>query len=688
MRFSHDWLRDYVDLPDDPPGIGRRLTSVGLPLEAIEGAPGTPGGVVYDLDVFSNRPDCMNHLGVARELAAIYGVPLRRPASRLVAQGPKTSEHVAIEIAAPALCRRYAARGVLGVRVGPSPTWLKERLERLGHRSINNVVDATNFVLWEIGQPLHPFDLDRVAERRIVVRPARTGEALVTLDGVVRRLTSEVLVIADPRSVLALAGIMGGQSSEIRAETTNVLLESAWFDPVTVRRGAKGLGMHTDASHRFERGADPAAVLPALDRAAALIAEIAGGRVTDPALDVRTGPEQPRRVSMRPGRAAALLDHDPGRARMREILERLEFRVEADTPESLAAIVPSFRHDVEREVDLIEEVARHAGYDVIPSRLPAVEDAASGRPRRLQRLDAARRALLQAGYSEAVNFDLAEADESRAFEPEARPLAIENPLQSQAASLRTTLLPGLLRNVAHNLNRGLQAVRLFEVGSVFHPGPQGPVERARAAAVVAGLSPGSHWSAGRRDADLFDARGAAEALLDAMGDSRLRFASDRIAPGAALAGPAIERDGRACGRVGEIDPAVLRRYEIDRPVFAFELDLQAWLEAPAASRTFRPLPRVPSVRRDLALVVPDGMTIDRLEEAMRRASPLPIAAIEVFDRYRGKGVPPDHASVALQLIFQDPERTLEAETVQKAIEAIVAEAERQGARLRGTARES
>ncbi len=684
MRFSHDWLRDYVDLPDDPDGIGRRLTSVGLPLEAIEGAPGAPGGVVYDLDVFSNRPDCMNHLGVARELAAIYGVPLRRPAPGLKAAGPKTADHVAIEIADPERCRRYAARCVLGVRVGPSPAWLRERLERLGHRSINNVVDATNFVLWEQGQPLHPFDLDRVAEHRIVVRPARAGEALVTLDGVVRRLSPEVLVIADPRSALALAGIMGGQSSEIREGTTNVLLESAWFDPVTVRRGAKGLGMHTDASHRFERGADPEAILPALDRAAALIAELAGGKVTDPPLDVRSGDETARRISLRPARAAALLDHDPGRARMREILERLEFRVEADTSGSIVAVVPSFRRDIEREVDLIEEVARHAGYDAIPSRLPAVVNAEGGRPPRLQRLDAARRALLQDGFTEAVNFDLAEAEESRLFEPEVRPLAIENPLQSQAASLRTTLLPGLLRNVAHNLNRGLQAVRLFEVGSVFHPGP---LERVRAAAVVAGLSPASHWSTGWREADLFDARGAAEALLDAMGDSRLRFASDRIAPGAALAGPAIEADGRACGRVGEVDPSVLRRFDIDRPVFAFEMDLQAWLDAPAASRTFRPLPRVPSVRRDLALVVPDRMTIDQLEDAMRRASPLPVAAIEVFDRYRGKGVPPGHASVALQLVFQ-AERTLEAEAVQKAIEAIVAEAERQGARLRGTARES
>jgi phenylalanyl-tRNA synthetase beta chain len=685
MRFSHAWLADYVDLPADPREIGRRLTAAGLPLEGLEGEPAEPGGVVYDLDVVSNRPDCMNHLGVARELAVIHGVPLRRPASGLKAEGPATSEHVSVEIEAPDLCRRYAARCVLGVRVGPSPAWLKDRLERLGHRSINNVVDATNFVLWEIGQPLHPFDLDRVADRRIVVRRARPGEALVTLDGVARRLGPEVPVIADARGAVALAGIMGGQSSEIRDRTENVLLESAWFDPVAVRRAAKGLGMHTDASHRFERGADPSAILPALDRAAALIARIAGGRVTDPPVDVHPRPEGPRRASMRPARAQALLGHDPGWERMRGILERLEFKVESASPERIEVIVPSFRRDIEREVDLIEEVARHAGYDAIPSRLPAVDPAESGRPRRLQRLDAARRALLQAGYSEAVNFDLAVAEECLAFEPDERPLAIENPLQSQAASLRTSLLPGLLRNVAHNLNRGLPSVMLFEVGSVFRRGPGGPIELPRAGAVLAGRSPAPHWSAGRREADLFDVRGAVESLAAALGTSRLRFASDRIAPGAALAGPAIEAEGRALGRVGEIDPALLARFEIDRRVFAFEIDLGPWLEAPAAGRTFRPLPRVPAVRRDLALLVPDDMTIDRLEEAMRRASPLPIAGIEVFDRYRGKGVPPGHASVALQLVFQDPERTLAAEAVQKAIEAIVAEAERQGARLRGSA---
>ena len=683
MKFSHAWLREYVDLPDDAREVGRRLTSAGLPLEGIEGSEASPDGLVYDFDIFGNRPDCMNHVGLAREIAALYDRPLRRPAPGLERGGPPTSGHVTVEIEAPTLCRRYAARCVLGVRVGPSPDWLRQRLERLGHRSINNVVDATNFVLWEQGQPLHPFDLDRVDERRIVVRSARAGESLVTLDGVTRRLSPQVLVIADPRRPVGLAGIMGGQSSEIRDVTQNVLLESAWFDPVTVRRGAKSLGMHTDASHRFERGVDPEGVLPALDRAAALIAAIAGGKVSDPPIDLHPEPEAPRTVALRPRRAAALLGCDPGRGRMRSILERLEFGIAAETEDRLVVRVPSFRRDIEREVDLIEEVARHSDYDAIPSLLPRLDPAEHGRPGTLRRLDQARRALLQAGFTEAVNFDLAEADESRAFEPGVRPVAIENPLQSQAASLRTTLLPGLLRNVAHNLNRGLPAVQLFETGTVFQPGADRPREITRAAAVVAGRSPAPHWSAGKREADLYDAKGAVESLAAALGVSRLRFASDRIAPGAALVGPAIAAGEAVLGRVGEVAPEVLKRYEIDVPVFAFEVDLDAWLEAPAAGRTFRPLPRVPAVRRDLALVVPDRLTIEALEEAIVRSSPLPIAEVTVFDRYRGKGVPAGHASVALQLQFQDPKLTLEAEAVQKAMDAIVTEAERLGARLRG-----
>src|SRR6266850_5773019 len=376
MKFSHEWLQTYVGIAEEPERVGERLTAAGLPLDGIETR---DGDTVYDLDIFTNRPDCMNHLGVAREYAALTSAPLRPPAVAIPAGGRATQEVASVVIEAPDLCARYAARAVLGVRVGPSPDWLRRRLESIGQRAIYNVVDATNFVLWELGHPLHPFDLDRLHGRRIVVRRARAGERLRTLDGVTRTLTADVLVIADGAAAVALAGVMGGQASEIGAGTTNVLLESAWFEPVAVRRAARALGLRTDASHRFERGADPEGVLPALDRAAQIIASIAGGTVTSRPLDIHPRPFPKRTIPFRPARAHALLGAPLQEDAMRDTLLRLGFGVDPERDGVWRVAVPSFRRDVEREVDVIEEVARVRGYDAIPESLPILASAGEGR---------------------------------------------------------------------------------------------------------------------------------------------------------------------------------------------------------------------------------------------------------------------------------------------------------------------
>jgi len=684
MKFSHAWLGEYVRLPDSPEEIGRRLTAAGVPLEAIvRPQGGDRSDVVYDLDVFTNRPDCMNHLGIARELAAIYGARLTPPPHVVPGGGPATTASVQVAIEAPALCARYCARAVLGVRVQPSPEWLRRRLECIGQRSINNVVDATNFVLWEMGQPLHPFDLARIAGHGIVVREARTGETLVTLDGVERRLAPGMLLIADLQGPVALAGIMGGQSSEIGPATRDVLLESAWFDPIAVRRTARSLGLRTDASHRFERGADPEAAMPALDRAAAILADIAGGTVTDPAIDAGPGPGPMHPVTLRPARLPEILGYDPGAAEARHILESLGFRVDTANLAAWRVHVPSYRRDIEREEDLVEEVARLAGYDAIPAELPILHADGAGRGPEDRLVRDARRALLASGLSEAVNFAMADSGECRSFVPAPVAIALTNPLQSGAAALRTTLLPGLLHNAAHNLNRGVAGCHLFEIGRAFQPGPDRPVEVLRAAGVIAGRAPGSHWSFGWRDADLFDAKGAVELLAGALGVLSLRFASDRIGA-TAVRGLRVEVDGAEAGIVGEVAPAVLRHFGVDRPVFAFEIDLARFAAGSAGEPTYRPLPRFPAVRRDLALVVPEGVTFDAIEAVLRESSPLPIADIQVFDRFRGKGLPPGTASVAIQVLFQHPERTLSTDEVQAAQDAVVATlAGRLGIGLRG-----
>jgi phenylalanyl-tRNA synthetase beta chain len=687
MKFSHAWLAEYVEIAETPERVGARLTAAGLPLDGIEGR---GEAALYDFDIFANRPDCMSHVGLAREYAALTGGRLETPQTRFHATGPGHPP-TPIAIEAADLCARYSARAVRGLRVGPSPPWLRDRLTSIGQRPINNVVDATNFVLWELGHPLHAFDLDRLEGRRIVVRRARAGESLVTLDGETRSLAPEMLVIADARRPVALAGIMGGRDSEIGEATRDILIESAWFEPSSVRRTARALGLRTDASHRFERGADPEGTLPALDRAASLIVEIAGGTVGDPAIDVHPRREAPRVLRLRPSRARSLLGAALEETVMREALERRGFVLrEADG--GWEVTVPSFRRDVEREVDLIEEVARHRGYDAIPAVLPLLPDASSGRGPADRRADAARRALRAAGLSEAVNFAMDEPQDGLAFDPGGpEPLAITNPLQAQASSLRTSLLPGLLRNAAHNLNHGLESCHLFEIGTVFRRPPRGwagptPVqERTCAAFVLAGRGRPVHWSLPRREVDLYDARGAAEVLAEGLGLSPPEFASDTIPflePGRALR---IRSGGREIGVAGEVAGTLRERRGIERPIFAGEIDLDLPAET-LAERRYRPIPRHPAVRRDLALIVERTVSYGAIERVVRAAATLPVTSVQPFDRYRGQGVPEGAVSLAIQVVFQHPERTLSAEEVQKTQDEIVAALGRElGARLRGPA---
>jgi phenylalanyl-tRNA synthetase beta chain len=668
MKFSHDWLQTYVSIAEEPARVGDRLTAAGLPLDGIETR---DQDTLYDFDVFTNRPDCMNHLGVAREYAALTEAPLRPPDVSVLARGRPTQEAASVEIESPDLCARYAARCVLGVRVGPSPDWLRLRLASIGQRSVNNIVDATNFVLWELGHPLHSFDLDRLEGRRIVVRRARPDERLTTLDGVARVLTSEVLVIADATKAVALAGIMGGEASGIGEATTKVLLESAWFEPVPVRRAARSLGLRTDASHRFERGADPEAVLPALDRAAQIIASIAGGMVTSRPIDVHPRPQPKRVILFRPARAGDLLGTAIQDDTMRAGLERLGFTVAPGRDGAWTVTVPSFRRDVEREVDLIEEVARQRGYDAIPESLPVLASNSEGRSPLDATLEAARRAMQAAGLSEAINYAMVDGDDAAQFAPAtARPVGLTNPLQANAAFLRTSLFPGLLRNLAHNLNHGLAGVRLFEIGTAFLPGSPLPEEKPRLAFVLAGRGVPSHWSLPRRDADLFDAKGAVEVLADFVGVSSLTFSSDRIPYLEEGRAVAIASEGHVLGVVGEVRRSHRERFGIDQPVFGGELDMSGIEAVRKSVRRYRPLPRYPAVRRDLAIVTGPGTTFEAIERTIRRHSTLPVVEVQAFDLYTGPGVPPGCRSVAVQIVFLHPERTLLAQEVQDSVDAI------------------
>jgi phenylalanyl-tRNA synthetase beta chain len=656
VRFSRHWLADWVETPSTE-GLAEQLTACGM---AVEGVEERGEDVVLDVDVTANRPDAMCHRGLARELAVATGAPLTPPPN-----GPREEDEPTAAVAEVAIedghgCPRYVARVVRGVRVGPSPAWLAARLEAIGLRPINNVVDVTNYVLWELGQPLHAFDLASLAGRRIIVRRARPGERLVTLDGVERALDSEVLVIADAERPVALAGVMGGRDTEVTAGTTDVLLESAHFDPRRVRRGSARLGLHTDASHRFERGADPGAPVAAAARAAALLAEIASARVLAGAIDVTT--------SALPGALAGVLDRrrlsafaglEVAAAQIERILAGLGFGLERLDADRWRVEVPSWRHYDFREVrpdggvweaDLFEEVLRHVGLDRIPSALPpaAEPDAGSSAPHELR--ERIRRQLAACGLAEAVNYAFYGAtDDTRAPDVwrRAAPLALANPLAEPYALLRRSLVPGLTEAARFNARRGATAARLFEIGHLF---PGGAAPEVETVAIVAGGTLGSPWQ-GQRILGLLDVKGCIESLAAAFG-IEVACAPAALAGVVGGTGAVLVARGRTVGWLGRLEEA-----EVTYPLFAAELETAPLAEAPRFLAVTPPS-RFPGVAMDLTLTHALAVAWSDLAAAIEERRPPELVAFELADRYRGAGVPPGCVNTTIAFLYNASDRSL------------------------------
>ncbi|HEU4869785.1 MAG TPA: phenylalanine--tRNA ligase subunit beta, partial [Pyrinomonadaceae bacterium] len=463
MFISYEWLKDFLDVELSPAELRDRLTMVSLAIDAVETH---SSDSVLDVEVPSNRPDCLSHIGIAREVSVIESKPLRSPKTYPLKPEGSSASLTSVEIKDPDLCPRYAARIVRGVKIGPSPDWLAKRLETIGQRPINNVADITNYVLHELGQPLHAFDFAKLGGHRIVVRRAAPGEKLKTLDGVERALTNDMLVIADAEKPVALAGIMGGEDSEISAQTTDVLIESAYFDPHSVRQTARQLAMDTEASRRFERGADCDGVLRAQQRCVELICALAGGVATEDVIDVYPQPLSERVVNLRPERVTELTSLTVEPKEIVRILTGLGF----EEKEHLSFKVPSWRVDVEQEEDLVEEVARHTGYEKIGEELPPSNTSGEYQPSEMKQRSL-RRALNAFGFDEAINFSFIQQDTRFELIPsladhENDQPQLANPIIEDAAWMRSTLLPGLLSSVRHNLNHGIRDVRLFEIGRI------------------------------------------------------------------------------------------------------------------------------------------------------------------------------------------------------------------------------
>jgi phenylalanyl-tRNA synthetase beta chain len=629
--------------------------------------------VRFELGLTPNRPDCLSVVGVAREVAAMAGSPLHLPASQVTEAGPDIASLTSITVDEPGLCPRYAARLIRGVTIGPSPEWLVRRLEAVGMRSINNVVDVTNYVLMELGHPLHAFDFRLLRGGRIIVKRAGKGEAFTTLDGQSRPLDHRDLVICDAEGPVALAGIMGGENSEIQPDTVDILLESAYFNPTTIRRSSKRLGLHTESSHRFERGADVNMAPVALDRAASLILEVAGGEAAKGRIDVYPQPLAERRLAITARKTAEILGLKLDILDIRRLLQSIGLTAELaeNRDEVLYVSIPAFRPDLEREIDLIEEVARLNGYDRIPVTMPAGRIVCH-RPASLQRhTRELRNAMVGAGFSEVINYSFTTPSAwdkiaLPADDPRRETVKILNPLTEEQSVMRTSLVPSLLETVSRNLAYRSRDLRLFEVRPVFLPqaGEELPQERLRLAAVICGRRAPEGWAQGNEAVDFFDLKGVLEGLFE-------RFRIDRVNWDASLSEPYLH-PGKACtltagkanlGTIGEVHPRVLENFDIECPVYLLDLDLQAFFAETGLRHSFRAPSRYPDVYRDTALLLDEEVTAQQVFDLLGRVKAKELESVVLFDLYRGKGVPAGKKSLAIRVRYRSAEKTLTDEEI-------------------------
>ena len=627
---------------------------------------------VYEISVTPNRPDCLGTVGIARELAAYYGLQLRVPEPHVPEEpDTKVTDHVAVEVLDSENCPRYTARYLWDLEVRPSPFWMARRLELAGMRAINNIVDVTNYVMLELGQPLHAFDYDLLDGGKIVVRKAAAGEEFVTLDGKQHRLDNDMLMICDAAQPVAIAGVMGGENSEVRPETRRVLLESAYFRPESIRRTRRRLGISTESSYRFERGVDPNGVVRASDRAAELMAATAGAKVASGVLDVYPRPQEPWEVRLRPNRVVQVLGADIPVSRVTAILEGLDLKVQASADDHLSVQVPTFRPDLTREIDLIEEIARHYGYDSIEPDLRAeIDQTLAGRGRD-HWLNKARDLLTAMGFYEAVNLSFLSRSEASSFttEPE-RLVRVINPLGEDLAWLRPSLLPGLLTSAVRNINRRTESVMLFEHGKVFSRGQDASYrEHTALAAVASGAFALRHWRASPRLVDFYDLKGAVEVLVRRLTGQTPRFEAVEL-PWFST-GFSVQVEERTVGVVGELSDSVLKKFDSEQSVFAFELSWDDLRQFCREERLYAPVPRFPAVVQDLALLADENVPAGAIEAVIRKHGGPHLKAVELFDLYRGKQIPAGKKSLAYTLRFQADDRTLTEDEVRAQIDEIL-----------------
>ncbi len=676
---SEGMLCSEIELGLGQDATGIMILAPDLPLGANLGETLGLKDAVLDISITPNRPDCLCMLGVAREIAALTHQRVKYPLLSLSDRGEEIHRKTSVTVLDPDLCPRYVARMIEGVKIGPSPFWMRNRLEKVGIRSISNVVDVTNYVMMEYGQPLHAFDFELLEGGKIVVRRAKEGEAFVTLDGVKRSLNKEMLMICDGVKPVAIAGVMGGLNSEIKEETKVVLLESAYFNPAGNRRTTKELSLETEAAYRFGRGIDYEGCLTAANRAAQLIQELAEGKLVEGAVDVYPAPIKPSPIRLRVKRIHQVLGKEVSAKEVNAYLEGLELDVKGGDRETLVITPPSFRGDLEREIDLIEEVARMDGYEKIPVTLPQGAPSSEERNKAFLLERNAIDLLIHHGFHEVITYSFTSPTSCDLLgvhpdDPRNRHLRILNPLTEDFSVLRTSLIPGLLEAARYNLSWKNLNLKLFELKKVFLPqgGEKLPKEVKYLTGLAIGLDQDPHWAFVPRSIDFYDVKGCVEDLLEVLQIKGVKFerAEDIpfLHPGKASR---IFKDKEVLGILGEIHPQVLSHYEIHGRAYLFEIDFEQMVKWAGVGKRFSPLPKFPAVYRDLSMVVDDALEVEKVSEAIWAFQQPFIDEVNLFDVYRGAPIPEGKKGISYRIRYQASDRTLTDEEVNRYHEKVI-----------------
>jgi phenylalanyl-tRNA synthetase beta chain len=673
MRLSVEWIREYTSLTQTTEEIADTLTMAGLEVEEKgESAIGS----VLDIKVTPNRGDCLSVIGVARELGAAYKVRTAPfPQASSTTEG-EANQYTSVAIEAPDLCARYAARIIRDVNIGESPAWMQERLLAANMRPVNNVVDITNYVMLEMGQPLHAFDYDLLKENRIVVRRAAFGETLTTLDGLERSLTPDMLAICDAARPVAIAGVMGGNDTEISENTTTILLESAHFSPTSIRRTARLLGMRTEASYRFERYVDPELVVAAADRACKLIEELGIGKVISGVADVYPRRAETRTLVARPERVGALMGYEITGEEVRSSLEWLGI-YPAEAPNTY--IIPGWRPDLAREIDLVEEVGRVMGYERIPEQLPVGVTTIGKDTTWNHFAEQVRDIFIGAGLQEVVTHSLIRPSVYEDSTRQDSRISIRSALSAELSGLRRSLLPGLIETLDYNARRGLSPLAFFEVGRVFHLIREGYEETTAIGGVLAGPLSQGFWqkSSGQSPADFYTVRGLIDRLFQSLATPEIelqRREDPRLHPGRSAN---ILLDGKVVGFIGELHPNLRKELTARERINVFELMFEPLQEAARRIRRFKPWSDTPSVVRDLAPRVDQSLPYESIRQAIAETNIPILQRIALIDLYTGAGIPEGMKSLTLSFTFHAPERTLTEEEVSDALATLRSALERE-----------